>query len=87
MIWGYLKKLEETLQGKGKEHDKMGKTGEEKSTLRVFALRAKTKPKKKLNGNLHIANIVCKKCFLFQVEIKEKCYWKNQIILPLNNLP
>ena len=23
-----------------------------------------------------MANIVCKKCFLFQVEIKKKCYWK-----------
>ena len=42
--------------------------------------------KKNLSGNLYIANIVCKKCFLFQVEIKEKCYWKNQIILPLNTL-
>ena len=46
LIWGYLKKLEETLQGKGKEMIKMGKTGKEKSTLRAFALRAKKNPKK-----------------------------------------
>ena len=69
-----MKKLEETLQGKGKENDKMGKTGKEQSTLRAFALRAKKNPQNNLNGNLHIANIVCKKCFLFRVEIKEKCY-------------
>ena len=35
-----MKKLEETLQGKGKENDKMGKTGKEKSTLRAIASRA-----------------------------------------------
>ena len=42
--------------------------------------------KKILSGNLYVANIASKKWFLFQVEIKKKCYGKCCLKVSLTDL-